>query len=142
MEEYKLTVDKAHYFEVSPTVVTAQHEFMFKITELKDDLPTALFCECDYIAISVIKALNELGIRVPQDISIVGFDNIQESTIITPELTTVHVEKGTIAELAVSKLVDMIEHGDMVKIKSLIDTQLVIRKSCCPLPIETDEALL
>lgn len=143
LEEDKLTIDKAHYFGVSPTVVTAQEEFMHKITELKDNLPTALFCECDYIAISVMKALSELGIRIPQDISIIGFDNIQESTIITPELTTVHVEKGTIAELAVSKLVDMIEHGDTVKIKSLIDTQLVVRKSCRPVNIkETDAASL
>jgi DNA-binding LacI/PurR family transcriptional regulator len=141
LEEEQLKVDPAHLFTVSPTVVTAQEEFMQKVTDLKDKLPTALFCECDYIAVSVIKSLNELGLRVPQDISIVGFDNIQESTIITPELTTVHVEKGRIAELAVSKLLDMVEHGDMVKIKSFIDTQLVIRKSCSPLVVKENQVI-
>ncbi|MDF2963779.1 MAG: LacI family transcriptional regulator [Paenibacillus sp.] len=130
LSEERLSVDEDHFFSVSPTVVASQEEFIRKVKELKGTLPTALFCECDYIAISVIKSLTELGIRVPDDISIVGFDNIQESTIITPELTTVHVEKGKIAELAVSKLMNMIENGDTVKMKSFIDTQLVIRQSC------------
>jgi len=130
MAEERLTVEEDHFFSVSPTHISSQEDFICKIRELKDRLPTALFCECDYIAISVIKSLAELGLRVPDDISIVGFDNIHESTIITPELTTVHVEKGKIAELAVSKLVDMIENGDKVKMKSIIDTQLVIRQSC------------
>jgi LacI family transcriptional regulator len=130
LAEEKLSIDDNHLFSVSPTVVSSQEEFVQKIKALKSPLPTALFCECDYIAISVIKSLTELGIRVPHDVSVIGFDNIQESTIITPELTTVHVEKGKIAELAVSKLFDMIENGDTVKMKSFIDTQLVIRKSC------------
>jgi DNA-binding LacI/PurR family transcriptional regulator len=130
LAEEQLTVEDAHYFSVVPTVVSSQEEFKNGIAELKGQLPTALFCECDYIGISVIKSLTELGIRVPHDISIVGFDNIQESTIITPELTTVHVEKSKIAELAVTKLLDMVENGDTVKIKSFIDTQLVVRSSC------------
>ncbi|MEI7027065.1 LacI family DNA-binding transcriptional regulator [Paenibacillus sp. y28] len=132
LEEEQLTVDEPVSFSVSPTAITSQEEFKHKWSKLNGNWPTALFCECDYIAISVIKSLTELGIRIPEDISIVGFDNIQESTIIAPELTTVHVEKGKIAEMAVTKLLDLAENGDSVKIKSLIDTQLVIRKSCKP----------
>lgn len=117
-----------HYFTVNPTVVAAQEEFIEKLRGVKSP-PTAFFCECDYIAISVIKSLAEFGLRVPADISVVGFDDIQEATIVTPELTTVHVEKGKIAELAVAKLLDMIEDGDTVKLKALIDTRLVKRQS-------------
>ncbi|MFD0679215.1 MULTISPECIES: LacI family DNA-binding transcriptional regulator [unclassified Paenibacillus] len=143
LAEEHLSVDDEHFFSVAPTIVSSQDEFMQKIKALKTPLPTALFCECDYIAISTIKSLIELGIRVPQDISIIGFDNIQESTIITPELTTVHVEKGKIAELAVTKLFDMIENGDTVKMKSFIDTQLVVRQSCRAVgaPAEAQPAL-
>ncbi|UUZ94729.1 LacI family DNA-binding transcriptional regulator [Paenibacillus sp. P25] len=137
MEEEGVTVSEAHQFSVSPTVVTSQEEFKRQVAGLKGDLPTALFCECDYIAISVIKSLAELGIRVPDDISVIGFDNIQESTVISPELTTIHVEKGKIAELAVSKLLSMIEHGDTIKTKSLIDTQLIVRNSCRPVGRES-----
>lgn len=130
LEEEQLTLNDALTFSVPPTIVASQDEFKQWIIQLNDRLPTALFCECDYIAISVIKSLLELGIRVPEQVSVIGFDNIQESTIITPELTTVHVEKAKIAELAVLKLLDMIEHGDTVKMKSFIDTQLVLRHSC------------
>lgn len=130
LEEWNVTLDEAHHFSVSPTVVSSQDDFKQRLLELKGQLPTALFCECDYIAISVIKSCIELGIRIPEELSVIGFDNIHEATIITPELTTVHVEKGTIAELAVSKLLDIVEQEDKVKIKSFIDTHLVIRNSC------------
>jgi len=130
LEEERIKWNDRYLFTVSPTVVSSQEEFKQQLAKLKGELPTALFCECDYIAISVIKSLVELGIRVPDDISVIGFDNIRESTVITPELTTVHVEKGKLAELAVTKLIDMIEYGDNIKIKSFIDTQLIIRSSC------------
>ncbi|WP_026326836.1 LacI family DNA-binding transcriptional regulator [Paenibacillus ginsengihumi] len=125
-----LSLDERHVFTVSPTTVAAQQTFQQNIAALEGRLPTALFCECDYIAISVIKSLAELSIRVPEDISVVGFDNIRESTVISPELTTVHVEKSAIAELAVTKLLDSIAHRKAVKVKSFIDTQLVVRNSC------------
>lgn len=130
LEEKQLSVEEAHWFSVSPIVVSSQEEFKQRLQDLKGQLPSALFCECDYIAISVIKSCIELGIRIPEDLSVIGFDNIHESTVITPELTTVHVEKAAIAELAVTKLLDLVEHEDKVKIKSFIDTQLVIRNSC------------
>ena len=130
LEEMQLRVEDAHWFSVPPTIVSSQEEFKLGLQKLDGELPTALFCECDYIAISVIKSCTELGIRIPEDLSVIGFDNIHESTIITPELTTVHVEKAAIAELAVAKLLDVVEHEDKVKLKSFIDTQLVIRQSC------------
>jgi DNA-binding LacI/PurR family transcriptional regulator len=82
------------------------------------------------MAISVIKSLTELGVKVPEDISVIGFDNIFESQVITPELTTIHVKKDRIALLAVEKLIKQIENNDLDKIKLLVDTELIERNSC------------
>ncbi|WP_028552612.1 LacI family DNA-binding transcriptional regulator [Paenibacillus sp. UNC451MF] len=129
LREEGLELEQTLLFSASPTTFISQEELKGKFTELGDAMPTALFCECDYIAISVIKSLTELGIRVPEDISVVGFDNIRETMIVSPELTTVHVEKAKIAELAVSNLLNMIEGVNTVRTKSFIDTKLIIRKS-------------
>lgn len=82
------------------------------------------------MAISTIKSLSELGLKVPEDISIIGFDNIFESQVITPELTTIHVKKDKIALLAIEQLIREIDHNDTDKIKIFVDTDLIIRKSC------------
>jgi len=130
LEEQGLSLAKAHTFSVSPTIVCSQADFKADISKLLPQLPTALFCECDYIAISVIKSLSELGIRIPEDVSVIGFDNIHESMVISPELTTVHVEKKKIAELAVINLLSMVEDPKHINMKTLLDTRLMIRNSC------------
>lgn len=82
-----------------------------------------------------MKTLTELGIRVPEQVSIVGFDNISESRIISPELTTVHVEKKRMAQLAVDLLIESIEQGVEATSKSgwipvlLSGTRLIRRSS-------------
>lgn len=113
--------------------LTEQNEFQKQIEERVANnvaLPTALFCENDYVAISVIKSLNELGIRIPDDISVIGFDNISESVIITPELTTIHVEKEMMAIQAVEQIIRIINKEDCIRLKTIVDTKLTIRKSC------------
>ncbi|QBP42657.1 LacI family DNA-binding transcriptional regulator [Paenisporosarcina antarctica] len=120
-------------FVLSPSILSAQEQFQKQIKErIKNNkaLPTALFCENDYLAISVIKSLNELGLRVPEDISVVGFDNISESVIISPELTTVHVEKEMMATKAVEQVIRLINNTGNVRLKTIVDTRLTIRKSC------------
>jgi DNA-binding LacI/PurR family transcriptional regulator len=61
---------------------------------------------------------------------VIGFDNIFESQVITPELTTIHVKKDRIALLAVEKLIKQIENNDTDKNKLFVDTELIERKSC------------
>lgn len=124
-----LDIRETDIFTVSPTIVTSQPELVESLRVRQDDLPTALFCECDYIAISVIKSLAELGLRVPHDISVVGFDNIHESVVISPELTTIHVEKEAMAELAVARLVEPSLQQTGITSKIVVDTRLVVRKS-------------
>lgn len=132
MDEHQLSIADEHTFVMSPTLIQSSVEFQRQIQKLKDNLPTALFCECDYMAISVIKSLTELGLRVPHDISVIGFDNIIESQVITPELTTIHVKKERIALLAVEKLLREVDETEPDKLKIFVDTELIERKSCRP----------
>lgn len=133
LQENSLELSKENIYSLVPTAVQAQDDFTAKIRSQQGRLPTALFCECDYMAISVIKSLTELGIRVPHDISVAGFDDIYEAKIITPELTTVHVEKKQLASLAVQRLIERIENkGSDIKTKILVDTRLVERNSVKP----------
>ncbi|MCI3922861.1 substrate-binding domain-containing protein [Paenibacillus sp. TRM 82003] len=92
-------------------------------------MPAAFFCECDYIAISAMKTLGELGFRIPEDVAIVGFDDIIESHVVSPELTTVHVAKEQLAYQAVDLLVRMAEGDESVKTKVKVDTSFIERAS-------------
>ena len=130
MSDNHLKITDNNFFSVSPTVISSQEVFKDKLKNRLHNLPTALFCEADYMAISTIKSLTELGLKVPEDISIIGFDNIFESQVITPELTTIHVKKDKIAILAIEKLIKEIDHNDTDKLKMFVDTDLIIRKSC------------
>src|SRR5690625_4210000 len=129
LSESKLRLENKFIYQMSPTDVTPQERFMKKIQHSRNDLPTALFCECDYMAISVIKSLTNLGINVPNDISVIGFDNIWEAQIIHPELTTIDVKKDKIAAFAVEKLIRNIENKNNERIKLFVDTDLVVRNS-------------
>lgn len=127
-----LEVDEASIFQVAPTILSSQEALKSQLTAYLAagrTLPTAFFCECDYIAISAIKTLGELGFRIPEDVSVVGFDNISESVIVSPELTTVHVDKERMAHMAVDLLIQSIEADPAVKMKIMVDTQLIERLS-------------
>jgi DNA-binding LacI/PurR family transcriptional regulator len=133
LEEYGLSSGGCTAFAVAPTILTSQEALKKQINDYLSTgrkLPSVFYCECDYIAISAMKTLAELGYRIPEDISLVGFDNISEATIITPELTTVHVEKEIMSRLAVDLLIESIENDTLPKMKIKVDTQLVKRLSC------------
>lgn len=90
--------------------------------------PSVIFCENDYIAISLQKALQQQGVSVPDDLAIMGFDDIHESTFVSPELTTVHFSVQLIAEQALNRLDRQMEKGDLPQ-KILIGTTIVERGS-------------
>ncbi|WP_339316660.1 LacI family DNA-binding transcriptional regulator [Paenibacillus sp. FSL R10-2734] len=133
LKEHGVVLPAANRLSVAPTILTSQESLKRQLEAIIDrgeGLPTAWFCECDYIAISAMKTMAELGVRVPEDTSIIGFDNIKESVIVTPELTTIHVDKERMAVLAVDMLADSIEKGLDVKSKIKVDTTFIERKSC------------
>ncbi|UUZ97366.1 LacI family DNA-binding transcriptional regulator [Paenibacillus sp. P25] len=136
LEEHGARIGDGMLFSVAPTILSSQEALRKRLEQFirsGRDFPTALFCECDYIAISAMKTLAELGFRIPEDVSVVGFDNIFESVVVSPELTTVQVEKGRMAQLAVDLLTDSMDAGPPVKTKIKVDTHFIERHSCGPL---------
>lgn len=132
IREHGLEIAVDHVFSVAPTILSSQEGLKQQLNGFLaagHAMPTAFFCECDYIAISAVKTLGELGYRVPEDVSVVGFDNITEAMIVSPELTTVHVEKERMAQWAVDLLVQSFEKEPSVKSKILVDTRFVERLS-------------
>jgi LacI family transcriptional regulator len=95
----------------------------------KEPFPTAILAYNDLIAIGAMDAVKQQGLSIPTDISVVGFDDIGLASEVNPSLTTVHVPKRTIGILAVKKLLNIIKGKDDAAQKSLIPTNLVVRKS-------------
>lgn len=117
-------------FEISPTMEGA-YESVRKL--LKDGcmFPSALVANNDCIALGAIKAFHEVGLRVPEDISIIGFDDIGFSAIADPPLTTMRVSCATIGLATVILICDRIQNHDRPLMKLQISPELVVRKSTC-----------
>lgn len=93
-------------------------------------LPRAIFCDNDYIAIRLMRLAAQKGIRIPQELAVIGFDDITEGHIVSPELTTIHVPAHTIAKVAVNRLTQLAaEKLDEYTFKQLIEPQLIQRHS-------------
>lgn len=101
------------------------------VEELKElpELPTAFVCCNDREAITVITALKSMNISVPDDISIVGFDNIESSNNITPELTTMHISKEIMGQRSVRSLIARINNIDTLSEKILLPSTFIERSS-------------
>jgi LacI family transcriptional regulator len=90
---------------------------------------TAIFACNDHVAIGVMNALHHIGKRVPEDISVIGFDDIDLAQEITPTLTSIHVDKVLMGAMAMRMLRDRAESPDRAVVKTTITTQLMIRES-------------
>ncbi len=99
----------------------------------KDDKPTALFIANDNMSIGCYKACHELNIRIPEDVSIISFNDIPNSKFMTPSLTTIRLNTNSLAETAVNTLIEHIENENALNKKVLLPSKLVIRKSTCEL---------
>ena len=91
--------------------------------------PEAIIAFSDDIAMGLIKALTELGFRVPEDVSVSGYDDIQFASLFSPALTTIKQDKKRIAETAAIKLLDIIEKKEVSKGVTSVPVQLMIRQS-------------
>jgi DNA-binding LacI/PurR family transcriptional regulator len=96
--------------------------------------PTALVCCNDPIAFGALRALDELGIRVPNEVSVVGFDDVPAAAHSRPPLTTMRLHFREGGERATRLLLDMIETGDTTVRQELIPMTLVERASAGPAP--------
>ena len=97
------------------------------------ELPDAIVCSNDQMAIGVLRTLAARGIRVPEDVALVGFDDIYPATLCDPPLTTVRQPIRGIGERACEQLIERIANPTLRPSVELLPTELVIRSSCgCP----------
>ncbi|MBJ6362766.1 LacI family DNA-binding transcriptional regulator [Paenibacillus sp. GCM10012307] len=95
----------------------------------RGNLPTAFFAGSDQLAIGAVHALKEAGIRVPEDVAIIGFNNIEISRFMSPPLTTFHIQAELMGRMAVKLVLDQI-NGREEPIQVVVPTKFVVRSSC------------
>jgi LacI family transcriptional regulator, galactose operon repressor len=94
--------------------------------------PTAIFASNDVMAMGAMDAVRNRGLRVPEDISIVGFDDIPQASLIHPAMTTVNQPLEKMGRVAAQMLLDLLQHPERRADRIELPTQLVVRDSCNP----------
>jgi DNA-binding LacI/PurR family transcriptional regulator len=98
----------------------------------REAFPTAILCSNDLTAIGAITALQDAGLQVPEDVSVVGFDDIYLARIMRPALTTVNLPREQVGALAFEALQKMLRSKARPGAEYVVETQLQIRKSTAP----------
>jgi DNA-binding LacI/PurR family transcriptional regulator len=134
LEAQRLAVDERLIAEGDYTEASGA----LAMRRLLADSPTAVFAASDVMAIGALKALREAGLRVPQDVALVGFDDVTIATAVEPPLTTVRQPIGRLGSMAVDLLLNLMEKpqsptgqvpsGPAARI--VLPTKLVVRGSC------------
>jgi LacI family transcriptional regulator len=126
LEPVSLSLGEEHSFDAC---------FALAQAVLADKQPTALIGTTDIAAIGAIHAAHERGLRIPQDISVIGFDNLPQSAHIFPTLTTVHQPISLLGELAAKTLLNRIDPERFAKPDlSMLGLEIVERNSTGPAP--------
>ncbi len=113
------------------------YQAMMELLERDIEPPTAIFAANDLLAFGAMRALKEKGFHIPNDISVVGYDNAELSQYMSPPLTTVATSIEKLAEIAVSNLLDAANNDKKVpSYQKMEEFTLVKRKSVAPCPLE------
>ncbi len=122
-ENWILRLSTINYFLV--------HSYVRQMLE-KEDRPDAIFACSDIYGMAAINAAHQLGIKVPEELSVVGFDNTSIASMTEPSLTTVAQPIPQIGVQACELLIDKIRNNKTPNKQIVLDTELVIRNSTCP----------
>ena len=126
--QHNIPIEDKYICPLSPTGIQS-YEDMNKYLSTSPELPTAYFADSDQIAISAIRSLKEHGVKVPEDVSIIGFDDIPTSSMMVPGLTTMRVPKQNLGSLAVDRVLKKIQEPKDETIKIEVSTTLIERQS-------------
>lgn len=97
-----------------------------------DEAPTACFCINDMTALGLIAALRQRGIRVPEDISVTGFDNIPMGEVCVPPLTTIHQHAYQMGKIAFEQLMKQLNTENSASYTLTLTPELILRESTAP----------
>ena len=129
MKQHNLNIDKNLIFEESCTIFNGEKI----IRENRDKLNKidGIFVHADIMALGVIKELEKIGYRVPEDIRVIGYDDIELGTYFTPRLTTIHQPKEVLAEKACDKLKEIMgrNSGSGQILQEIVSPYLIERES-------------
>ncbi|PMP83640.1 MAG: LacI family transcriptional regulator, partial [Caldisericum exile] len=125
MENYKLLPKD---YEYNDEIMEDMNPLIEKILKVYG-LPEAIFASNDPIAIKVIETLNAFKIRVPEDVSVIGFDGTEIGEKFNPALTTLKVPMYEMGSLAVKRLIDIIADQDIHPVKISLFTEFIRRNS-------------
>lgn len=99
-----------------------------------DDRPTAIFAFNDEMAIGALHAAHENGLRVPEDVSVIGFDGVERGELLEPQLTTVRQPLAEMGRMAVTLVLRVLERRKIEALRVELSTRLVVRASTGPVP--------
>lgn len=121
-------LDSAQIY-IGTFVAASGYELMKKAIESSAVLPTAFLIASDSMAIGALRALHESGIKVPEQVSIIGFNDIPTSKYTVPPLASVRVHKEFMGETAVDLLLERIQKKRTIAKKVIVPTELILRES-------------
>lgn len=115
----------AHISSVNYNLALSSAKHMLSL----DDRPDAIFASSDVLAVAVIKACRDLNLNVPNDVSVVGFDNIELSLISDPQITTIEQPSYEIGFQALELLIQKINNPSISDRQVILNTELIVRGS-------------
>lgn len=127
--DYNLSFNQKDEVLVEPTLEGSYNDMKSYLEKNNTDLPTAFVAVNDIVALGAIKAMQEYKIKIPEEVSIIGFDDIPFSSLSNPNMTTIKVYTNDMGRLAVKRLIEKICDMDEVALKIEIDTKLIERNS-------------
>lgn len=125
----QLKLYDSHYLLQAPFTVEGGYLAMQAFLARAKELPSALFASSDALAIGAMRALQEAGVHIPEDIAVIGFNDVSVAKYVTPALSTVKVHTEWLGELAVTTLMELIASPAPVPRKVTIATELINRAS-------------
>ena len=120
---------KEEYVKIGDFSTESGYVMMKELLELKDR-PTAIFCGNDSIAMGAYEAIRENKLKIPEDISIIGFNNLKLSKYYTLPLTTIKIDTKLMAQETVNSLVELLEGRRDYHKKVFLPIELIERESC------------
>lgn len=129
LNEHGLKADKKFQIPLESTMEGSYRDMKKLLDEKKIDLPTAFFADNDIIAFGAMRAMKEKGIKIPQDVSVIGFDDMPFCEITSPRLTTIKVFEQEMGSMAVKRLLQKLEGDNGIQQKIEFGTKLIVRDS-------------
>lgn len=128
VRESGMSASRSIVHKLTPSMEGAYAD-MLEIIKNNEQLAPCYFADNDLIAIGAMKALKKNGYKIPSDICIVGFDNLPVSSVVEPSLTTIHVPKRYMGEIAAARLLTLLKDPGQPPVKTEIMTRLIKRST-------------